>query len=214
MVLALVTDPGGNTSEFAPATIVFDTVKPQVSSTKFDLARSLQVFEVRFSEDVGASLESGDFNVSRVGGGTVPIDFFAYDEDTQTAHLYFQNALPDGNYRLTMAANAVRDFSFNPMMGNVVSDFKVFAGDANGDGRVDVADLGILASNWQKSGRVFAQGDFDRNGTVDVADLGTLASHWQQTVAAPSAPSMSAPHASRSPFAGKGGSDRIIAALL
>jgi hypothetical protein len=191
-VSALVTDPGGNTSEFAPATIVFDTRKPTVSSTKFDLSRSLQILDIGFSEDVGDSLDTSDFNVSRVGGGAVSIDYFDYDQQSQTAHLYFLNALPDGNYRLNMAANAVRDFAFNPLMGDVVADFKVFAGDANGDGRVDVADLGILASNWQKSGQVFSQGDFDRSGTVDVNDLGILASRWQQTLAAPSSPGFNA----------------------
>jgi hypothetical protein len=80
----------------------------------------------------------------------VPIDFFEYDAHTQTAHLYFQGALADGNYRLTMAASDVRDFAFNPLQGNFAGDFRVLAGDATGDGRVDVADLGILAS-WQQA---------------------------------------------------------------
>jgi hypothetical protein len=185
---AVVTDDGGNSSEFSPATIVFDTRKPQISSMRFDLSRCVQVLDVAFSEEVGDSLEVSDFNVSKVGGGVVPIDFFEYDAHTQTAHLYFQGALADGNYRLTMAASDVRDFAFNPLQGNFAGDFRVLAGDATGDGRVDVADLGILASNWQKTGRVFSQGDFDRSGTVDVNDLGILASRWQQALAAPSSP--------------------------
>jgi hypothetical protein len=51
-----------------------------------------------------------------------------------------------------------------------------------------VADLGILATNWQQSPRTFSQGDFDYSGTVDVNDLGILASHWQQQLAPPNAP--------------------------
>ena len=50
-------------------------------------------------------------------------------------------------------------------------------GDANGDGRVDVADLGSLATNFGRPGS-WPQGDFTQDGMVDVADLGMLASHW------------------------------------
>jgi acetyl esterase/lipase len=53
-------------------------------------------------------------------------------------------------------------------------------GDANRDGAVDVADLGILASHWQQNGG-WAQGDFNGSGMIDVADLGLLASNWQST---------------------------------
>jgi hypothetical protein len=54
-------------------------------------------------------------------------------------------------------------------------------GDANLDGQVDVADLGILASHWQLTG-FWTDGDFDNSGLIDVADLGTLASNWQAGV--------------------------------
>jgi hypothetical protein len=53
-----------------------------------------------------------------------------------------------------------------------------FPGDANLDGVVDVADLGILASHWQLTG-FWTDGDFDNSGLIDVADLGILASNWQ-----------------------------------
>jgi hypothetical protein len=52
-------------------------------------------------------------------------------------------------------------------------------GDANLDGRVDIADLGILAVNWQQTGRYWHQGDVNRDGMVDIADLGILAANWQ-----------------------------------
>jgi ELWxxDGT repeat protein len=58
------------------------------------------------------------------------------------------------------------------------------SGDTNLDGKVDVADLGRLASNWQQSPRTFSQGDFDYSGSVDVNDLGILASNWQQSITA------------------------------
>ena len=52
--------------------------------------------------------------------------------------------------------------------------------DANNDGRVDVADLGILATNYNMMdpnlGRPGA--DFNGDGVVNVADLGLLATHY------------------------------------
>jgi hypothetical protein len=54
------------------------------------------------------------------------------------------------------------------------------AGDANGDGKVDVGDLGILAANYGGSGKIWSQGDFNGDGNVDVGDLGILAAHYGQ----------------------------------
>jgi hypothetical protein len=54
-------------------------------------------------------------------------------------------------------------------------------GDANGDGHVDIADLGILAAHWQQQG-FWARGDFNGDGIVDIGDLGFLAEHWQSGI--------------------------------
>jgi hypothetical protein len=62
-------------------------------------------------------------------------------------------------------------------------------GDANLDGVVDVADLGILASNWQTSG-TWISADFDGSGFIDVADLGLLATNWQAGIGNPLGPSL------------------------
>jgi hypothetical protein len=51
-------------------------------------------------------------------------------------------------------------------------------GDANNDGFVNVGDLGILALNWNSSGKTWATGDFTGEGTVNVGDLGVLALNW------------------------------------
>jgi hypothetical protein len=59
-------------------------------------------------------------------------------------------------------------------------------GDANGNGKVDVGDLGILAANYgrnlQAQGVPQAQwwglGDFNGDGTVNVGDLGILAANY------------------------------------
>ncbi len=51
-------------------------------------------------------------------------------------------------------------------------------GDSTLDGNVNVADLGDLATHWQKSGMSWSQGDFNGDGLVNGADLGDLASFW------------------------------------
>jgi len=62
--------------------------------------------------------------------------------------------------------------------GNQRVDFSVMnTADANGDGRVDVSDLGALATNFDRPGG-WSEGDFSRDGMVDVSDLGILATHW------------------------------------
>jgi endonuclease/exonuclease/phosphatase family metal-dependent hydrolase/uncharacterized protein (DUF2141 family) len=52
--------------------------------------------------------------------------------------------------------------------------------DANGDGMVDVGDLGILAANYGGSNKSWTEGDFNNDGIVDVGDLGILAANYGQ----------------------------------
>jgi hypothetical protein len=62
-----------------------------------------------------------------------------------------------------------------------------YGGDANLDGKVDVTDLGAMATDWQSSG-VWTDGDFNYDGFVDVSDLGILATNWQAGVGSPLGP--------------------------
>ncbi len=68
--------------------------------------------------------------------------------------------------------------SFPIAAGDVVVRYTL-AADANLDAAVDVSDLGILATNWQGTGKVFALADFNYDGATDVTDLGMLATDWQ-----------------------------------
>ena len=55
-------------------------------------------------------------------------------------------------------------------------------GDANGDGVVNVSDLGILATNYGTGDAQWHDGDFTGDNLVDVSDLGILATYYGQTV--------------------------------
>lgn len=64
----------------------------------------------------------------------------------------------------------------------VNSVFSRVPGDANGDRKVDVGDLGILAANYGGIDKNWNQGDFNEDGKVDVGDLGILAANYGTNV--------------------------------
>jgi len=66
----------------------------------------------------------------------------------------------------------------NVLVGVRAENVLPIPGDANGDGVVDVADLGILGANFGMTDVVFDDGDFNGDNVVDVADLGILGANW------------------------------------
>jgi peptidoglycan/xylan/chitin deacetylase (PgdA/CDA1 family) len=55
----------------------------------------------------------------------------------------------------------------------------VKVGDINSDGKIDIYDLSILSTNWQKtSGADASQGDLNSDGAVDIYDLSILSTNW------------------------------------
>jgi hypothetical protein len=78
------------------------------------------------------------------------------------------------------AAAAAGDRSLG--IGMDGSDVRVaftYSGDATLDGSVTIADLGVLAANWQGADKYWFEGDFNYDGSVNIADLGILAGNWQ-----------------------------------
>ena len=58
------------------------------------------------------------------------------------------------------------------------------AGDANGDGKVDINDLTIVLTNYGKTGRDWWQGDFTGDGIVNVNDLTIVLANFAMKSAA------------------------------
>jgi hypothetical protein len=91
-------------------------------------------------------------------------------------------SLGNNGYRmvLTLDGGTGDLFKYNtgaPFVG-VISQ-PAISGDANGDGKVDVGDLGILAANYGLTAdATWAKGDFNGDGAVDVGDLGILAANY------------------------------------
>jgi len=69
--------------------------------------------------------------------------------------------------------------AFNKAAALTLAGPAAVPGDANGDNKVDVSDLGILAANYgATSGAIWSTGDFNNDGKVDVSDLGILAANY------------------------------------
>ncbi len=77
----------------------------------------------------------------------------------------------DGNL-LTAASSG--DIATRPML-IIELDGPTIPGDANADGTVDIADLGIVGANFGQTNVKVSHGDFNGDGNVDVADLGIVA---------------------------------------
>jgi hypothetical protein len=154
---------------------------PITTASQFTFELSPRTLRFTFDRDASADVSMASLTLTNLtGAAALAPAGFSYESATHTAVFELPANAPDANYRATLSlAGPARSL-----------DFCILAGDANRDRKVDVADLGILASNWQQSGRTFSQGNFDysASGLVDVADLGILASSWQHNVPPPSAP--------------------------
>jgi ELWxxDGT repeat protein len=169
-----------------------DFQPPSIESAHLEFETMLAV-RVGFSEPINTgSISPSDLQVVNLTTGQqLGAQNVIVEQNGQVITFVLPANLPDGDYRFSLESGAVTDQAGNALAVGVQlegSGVFILAGDANRDRKVDVADLGIVASNWQQSPRTFSLGDFDYSGTVDVNDLGILASHWQQQLAAPAAP--------------------------
>lgn len=89
-------------------------------------------------------------------------------DDITAVGVYFDRDTADTN-----DAQAVKFPEFE-VFANVVTG----VADVNNDGMVDVADLGLLALQWNTSGELPFNADINDDDVVSVADLGVLGAQW------------------------------------
>ncbi len=149
----------------------------------------------------------GDSSINMSTGGMLAIfgnadaslaEFFGLTNGTDAIN-YWDNSIPD--WADMSGAMFCRDYTLNYLSTGDLSGYtlltvqRALAGDANGDGEVDVTDLGILATNYgTTSGAEWAEADFNGDGKVNVTDLGVLATMYGKTIEAP--PSQAVPEPS------------------
>jgi O-glycosyl hydrolase/ankyrin repeat protein len=135
-------------------------------------------------ENVTASLDASDVTVTNRGtGATSSIGSLSelFSSGLTIARAKFTSRLPDGHYRLSIAAGAVTDPNGLPSAAMAV-DFDVMLGDLDGDNHVNFTDLVVLAQNYNQSGRTLSQGDVNDDGKVDFSDLVVIAQHYNTTL--------------------------------
>jgi hypothetical protein len=186
--LVVVVGPGQN----APATFALHDVRaPAVFAAQFVFAAPAMSVRLVFDEFVGASLAAGDVQLLNLTTGqAVPSAqvALAYDAGSGTATFTFPGyaggALPDGDYRASIAGGAVTDASGNPLAAFGL-EFFVLAADANHDRTVGFTDLVALAQNYNGSNKTFVEGDYNYDTVVNFQDLVLLAQRYNTTLAPP-----------------------------
>lgn len=167
-----------------------DTTVPHLLSTSFEF-ETRQAMNFNFDEQVGGSLQPGDFNVFNISTGQViqaSEMAVSYNFQLKRATLTFPNVaggiLPDGIYGVTIVAGGITDIYGNALATPPTSSFYVLAGDANRDNRVDFDDLLILSQNYGQSGRTFSQGNinYSSGGVVGFDDLLLLAQQYGKSI--------------------------------
>jgi hypothetical protein len=125
----------------------------------------------------GALAFAGTLNVTLLNAFTpMPrqqFDLFDFASHTGTFGSVNLPALPPGETWDSSALYTTGTIATVPLLN----------GDTNGDGVVNVGDLGSLATNYgMTSGATWSQGDFNADGSVNVGDLGVLATNYGQSV--------------------------------
>jgi len=93
----------------------------------------------------------------------------------------FESATGNYDVRGTQLGGGLMSFenvAYDNVRLGVLATSSPLAGDVNGDGVVDVADLGVVGANFGQINVTFADGDFNGDNMVDVADLGILGANW------------------------------------
>jgi hypothetical protein len=165
-----------------------------VTGSEFVFATAPQRLTFSFNSNVGATLSASDLQLTNLSTNQpVPTANIAvaYDATTNSGTFtfpgYTYGALPDGNYRATLPAGSVQDPDGNALAADVTMNFFFLQGDANHDGRVNLADFNLLAANFGQSPRDFTQGDFTYDGTVNLSDFNVLAGRFGGVVQSPGA---------------------------
>jgi hypothetical protein len=166
-----------------------DTQKPFVRYTGYKGDRNS--VELSITENVTGSLDSSDIVLTNMTTArSVSSSTWTLTEDWRTgaantgltvARLKFANALPDGRYRISIAAGRFTDGAGNAN-GAYSFEFGVLKGDVNSDGRVGFEDLTTISGNYNTTGRRYSEGDLNGDGSVGFSDLLILAGQYGKQI--------------------------------
>lgn len=172
------------------------TITPPPPSPLDDQRSVVREFSFAFAEPVyvtGHSIEILNLDTNEMVDANVLLP--DYDVLNQAAEWRFPlltgDTLAEGNYRVTLIAQHVVDYSGNAMVSDVSFDFHRFYGDINGDRIINIADLfpfrnaSFSTENDPNYNEAF---DNDRDGKIDISELFLFRSRFGSTLAPPLAP--------------------------
>ncbi len=175
---------GVDTSAAQTFTVQVNSAVPLTVTSRMDIpARQAVVLDLS-ANIAGGPLASALQLMNLTTGLPATLPAPAYDPALHRITIDFsQLKLPNGNYRLTIAAGALPGLAADHQF-----DFFLLAGDADRDRTVGLNDLLTLANHYGLSGVAYADGDFDGDGIVSLNDLLTLANNYGLHLDPPAAP--------------------------
>ena len=170
-----------------------------VVSARFDYSSSPQKYVLQFDQDVSSILSSSSLVLTNTlaTGARVPASqiTYQYDPPTNTATYSFTGstgdagvagALPEGRYNVLLTGGYIGGGNA-PVAVEYVGEFAFKTADANGDQRVDAADIQIFSDHIATfGGATYSMGDFNYDGAVNQLDWDILS--VRQNTSLPQAP--------------------------
>jgi len=89
------------------------------------------------------------------------------------------------NYSFTVKARDLannQSAASNSLAVSTLAGTSANKGDLDGNGNVNLTDLSILLTNWNRTGASINQGDINGSGRVDLTDLSILLTNWGKSV--------------------------------
>ena len=165
------TDPSGNISALSPAlnvTTLPDTTAPTVAlTTPTDGQSAKLTFTISATAADDLELNRVEFFVDSTRLAVVSNAPYSFGWNSYAVH--------NGTHVLTARAyDASGNTASQSLSISVINPPPPIIGDLNGDHRINIYDLSILLSHFNKPG----SGDFNNNGKVDIFDLSVLLSHF------------------------------------
>ncbi len=157
-------------STVLPASTLPDTVAPTVALSAPSDGQTIQLtipIAATASDDL--DLNRVEFYVDSTLIQTITTAPFTFNWNSYAVH--------NGSHIISAKAyDASGNFSSHSVTVSETNPPPAIIGDLNSDHKVNIYDLSILLSHWNKSGA----GDFNNNGKVDIFDLSTLLSRFGQ----------------------------------
>jgi len=168
------TDESSNSSTASadvPVATLPDTVAPSVSLTAPGNGQSVQLtFPISATASDDLDLDRVEFYADGALIATIRNAPFSFNWNSYAVH--------NGARILSAKAyDASGNYASQSVTVNVVNPPPPITGDLNGDHKVNIYDLSILLSHFNKSGGA-GSGDFNNNGKIDIFDLSTLLSRF------------------------------------